>query len=97
MMTEISKSILRVLRKVLHKNQRKYYLQRAEKYNDNECVVYVGSGFESESDNRVPLMKFVAIIAGFLSERSNKPILFAINANLKNNRLNTPQPSQILY
>ena len=62
-----SKFILRVLRKVLHKNQTKYYLKRAGKYNDNACVVSVGTGFESESDNRVLLLKFVAIFAGFFS------------------------------
>jgi len=69
----MSKFILRVLRKVLHKNQRKYYLKRAGKYNDNACVVSVGTEFESESDNRVRLLKFVAILAGFFSGRSNMP------------------------
>lgn len=101
----MSKFILRVLRKVLHKNRRKYYLKRAGKYNNNACVVSVGTGSESESDNRVPLLKFVAIFAGFFSGRSNKPqppqsiffFFFAIHAHLKNHRLNITQPRQNLY
>ena len=60
---------------------------------------FVGNGFESELDNRVPLLKFVAFQDVPISHdhTSPYPFLFAINAQLKNCRLNTPQPRQNLY